>query len=75
MSDDIVTLLREADGKVLPDFYCNNLRFRACYEIERLRTEIERLGAEIKRQDAEILDINLLWNADKAQLEALRDAL
>lgn len=40
MTDDIVTRLREAHGKALPDFYCNNLRFAACYEIERLRQEL-----------------------------------
>ena len=65
MTDDIVTRLREADRKVLPDFYCNNLRFDACYEIERLRAEMVKL-------EAEILELNLLWNADKAKLEKLQ---
>jgi hypothetical protein len=59
MSDDIVTRLHENCGcSGGEEFGYNCTNCEAADEIERLR--------------AEILEINLLWNADKARLERLQ---
>jgi hypothetical protein len=69
MSDDIVTRLRERaeERKEANDKYWRGYKFD--YEIPELE---DKAADEIERLRAEILEINLLWNADKARLERLQ---
>ena len=57
MADDIVTRLRKAADEIAFGWVSPTIREAA---------------DEIKRLEKEILEINLLWNADKAELERLR---
>lgn len=66
MSDDIVTRLREnMQG-------CENQNCLGCEIESEAADEIERLRSEMVKLEAEILELNLLWNADKAKLEKLQ---
>ena len=75
VSDDIVTRLREAHQKVLPDWLCNDLRFRACYEIERLRVDLRFLLHHIEMLECSCFLCEEVIGIDKPYVKLLNKEL